>query len=175
MRLEIRQGEIMPQWLNVSFHIFILLVMLGGLIISLVPIVPGVVIIWLAALVYGLVAGFGTLGMWVFAFLTLLAIAGVLVDNVLMGAKAHEAGASWLSMIAALLAGVVGSFVFPPLGGIIAAPLVLYLFEVMRLKESREAWEITKGLLTGWGLSSLARFGIALVMVCGWGIWALWG
>ncbi|MEA2007981.1 MAG: DUF456 domain-containing protein [Chloroflexota bacterium] len=165
----------MPQWLDVSFHVFIFLVMLGGLMISALPIVPGTVVIWLAALVYGLVAGFGTLGAWLFAFLTLLTIASVLVDNVLMGAKAHEAGASWLSMGGALLAGVVGSFIFPPLGGVIAAPLVLYLLEVMRLKESSEAWEITKGLLTGFGLSSLVRFGMALVMVCMWGIWALWG
>jgi len=165
----------MPQWLNVSFHVFILLVMLGGLMISVIPIVPSVLIIWLAALVYGLVAGFGTLGMWMFVLMTALAIAGVLVDNVLMGTKAHEAGANWLSIGGALLAGVVGSFVFPPLGGIIAAPVVLFTIESIRLKESAEAWRITKSLLTGWGLSSLARFGIAFVMVGAWGIWVYLG
>lgn len=165
----------MPQWLITSFNVFIFLVMVSGLLISALPIVPGTVIIWLAALVYGLVAGFGTLGAWLFVFLTLLTIASLLIDNVLMSAKAHQAGASWLSLGGALLAGVVGSFAFPPLGGLIAAPLTLYAFELARLKESQKAWKVTKGLLTGWGLSSLARFGMALVMVITWGIWAYWG
>lgn len=165
----------MPQWLEVSFNVFILLVMLGGLLLSLFPIVPGALIIWLAALVYGLVAGFGTLGAWLFVFLTLLAIAAMLIDNVLMGTKARQAGASWYAIALAVLAGLIGSFVFPPLGGLIAAPIALYLVEFARSKAADQAWEITKGLLTGWGLSALARFGIALVMIMAWGIWAYTG
>ena len=165
----------MPHWLDVSFHVFILLVMLGGLLVSVLPVVPGVVIIWLAALIYGLVAGFGTLGAWLFVFLTLLTIAGTMADNVLMGTKAREAGASWYAIGLALLAGVAGTFLLPPLGGLIAAPVVLYLVEFLRLKDSKETWKIAKGLLTGWGLSSLVRFGIGLVMVGVWGIWAYLG
>ena len=134
----------MPHWLDVSFHVFIFLVMLGGLLISVLPVVPGVVIIWLAALVYGLVAGFGTLGAWLFVFLTLLTIAGTMADNVLMGTKAREAGASWYAIGAALLAGVAGTFLLPPLGGLIAAPVVLYIIEVARLKDSAKTWEIIK-------------------------------
>jgi hypothetical protein len=61
------------------------------------------------------------------------------------------------------------------LGGIIGAPLALFLFEYIRLKDSELAWLITKGLMTGWGLSALARVGIALVMTVVWGIWAYVG
>ncbi len=165
----------MPNWLAVSFNVFILLVMLGGLLLSLMPVVPSVIIIWLAALLYGIVAGFGKLGAWLFAFLTLLTIVSMLVDNVLMGAKAREAGASWQSIVWAILAGLVGSFAFPPLGGLIAAPLALYLVEYMRLKDKSETWKIVKGLLTGVGLSSLARFGIGFVMVILWGVWVYAG
>ena len=45
-----------------------LTVMLAGLLV--LPLLPGLVIIWVAALGYGLVAGFGTLGWIMFAFLT---------------------------------------------------------------------------------------------------------
>jgi hypothetical protein len=164
-----------PHWLNVSLHIFILLVMLAGVLVSFIPMVPGVVIVWLAGLVYGLAAGFGALGWGMFLLLTLLMIAGLLVDNVLMGSKARGAGASWYAIAFALLAGIVGSFLLPPLGGIIGAPLALFLFEYIRLKDSELAWLITKGLMTGWGLSALARVGIALVMTVVWGIWAYVG
>jgi uncharacterized protein YqgC (DUF456 family) len=165
----------MPQWLDISLHVFVFLVMLGGVLVSIIPMVPGVVIVWLAGLLFGIASGFGTLGWAMFALLTLLMIAGTLVDNVLMGAKARGAGASWYAIAFALLAGIVGSFAFPPLGGIIAAPAAVFVFELIRLKDSNQAWIVTKGLMTGWGLSSLARVSIALVMMIVWGIWAYFG
>jgi uncharacterized protein YqgC (DUF456 family) len=99
-------------------------------------------------------------------------IAGTLVDNVLMGGKARQAGASWISIGGALLGGLIGTFVFPPLGGIVAAPTLLFLLEFARIRDSQGAWDITKGLLTGWGLSFVARFLIGLVMII---VWAIWG
>ena len=165
----------MPHWLNISFHIFILLVMLGGVLISLLPIVPGVLIIWLAALIYGLVTGFGTWGLILFILLTLLTVFGMLVDNLLMGAKTRKAGASWYALGFAILAGIAGSFFFPPLGGLIAVPIALYVVELIRLRDFNRAWLIFKAVLASWGLSSLARFGTGLVMVAVWGIWVKWG
>ena len=162
----------MPNWLNLSLNILIYLIMAVGLFGMVVPIYPGVVIIWAAALIHGLATGFLTLEVWVLVVITLLAIVGTLVDNFLMGGKARQAGASWISIGGALLAGVIGTFAFPPLGGLIAAPTLLFLLEFARLRDSAEAWGITKGLLTGWGLSFVARFMIGLVMIL---IWAVWG
>jgi len=107
-----------------------------------------------------------------FALITLLMLIAVGADNVLMGAKAREKGADWGSIIAALAAGVIFTFVFPPIGGIIAAPLVLYLMEYRRLGDSKVATEVVKGLMLGLGLSFLARFGLGLVMIAVWGAWA---
>lgn len=162
----------MPNWLNLSINIFIYLIMGIGLLGMVVPIYPGVVIIWAAVLIHGLVTGFATLEIWVLAVISLLALAGTLVDNFLMGGKARQAGASWISIAGALLAGLIGTFAFPPLGGLIAAPTLLFLLEYARLRDSTEAWGVTKGLLTGWGLSFVARIFIGLVMVV---IWAVWG
>ncbi|HDD54621.1 MAG TPA: DUF456 domain-containing protein [Chloroflexi bacterium] len=162
----------MPNWLNLSLNILIYLIMAVGLLGMIVPIYPGVVIIWAAVLIHGLATGFAVLEIWVLVVITILMIAGTLVDNFLMGGKARQAGASWLSIWGALLAGLVGTFAFPPLGGIVAAPTSLFLLEYARLRNSQEAWAVTKGLLTGWGLSFIARFFIGLVMII---VWAIWG
>src|SRR3990172_7824912 len=98
----------MTGWLEASSIFFTLLVMLVGLFGLVIPIFPGGVVIWLAALLYGLVSGFGTLGGWIFAIITLLMLASAAADNVLMGARAHKEGASWRAIILALLAGLVG-------------------------------------------------------------------
>jgi uncharacterized protein YqgC (DUF456 family) len=162
----------MPNWLNLSLNILVYLIMGVGLFGMIIPIYPGVVIIWAAVLLHGFATGFAVLEIWVLIIITLLMIAGTLVDNLLMGGKARQAGASWLSIAGALVGGLIGTFAFPPLGGIIAAPTLLFLLEYARLRESQKAWDITRGLLTGWGLSFVARFLIGLAMII---IWIIWG
>jgi uncharacterized protein YqgC (DUF456 family) len=67
---------------------------------------------------------------------------------------------------------VVGTFVFPPLGGLIAAPAAVLLLEYARRRDWDRAWQATRGLALGWGLSFLVRFGIGAVMIGAWLIWA---
>jgi len=162
----------LPHWLITTINILTTLIMLFGLFGLIIPIFPGNVVMWVAALIYGLLFGFGRVGGILFAIITLLMLAAVLADNVLMGAKAREKGAAWSSILLALAAGVVGTFVFPPIGGILAAPLVLFLMEFHRLGNSEEATKVVKALLTGWGLAFVVRFGLGIVMIALWGIWA---
>jgi uncharacterized protein YqgC (DUF456 family) len=162
----------MPHWLEVVTHVLITLTMLVGLFGLVIPIFPGNVVMWVAALIYGLVFGFGTKGVIIFILLTILMVIAALADNVLMGAKARDKGASWLSIILALGAGVLFTLIFPPLGGIIAAPLVLFVSEYLRLKDHGKALEVMRALLAGWGWSFVVRFGIGIIMMILWLIWA---
>ncbi len=162
----------MPAWLITTINVLTTLTMLFGLFGMIIPIFPGNVVMWFAALIYGLIFGFGRFGGILFAVITLLMLTAVLADNFLMGAKAREKGAAWVSIILALVAGVVGTFVLPPIGGIIAAPLVLFLMEFQRLGDSAEATKVVKALLLGWGLAFVVRFGLGVVMIALWGIWA---
>jgi uncharacterized protein YqgC (DUF456 family) len=161
----------MPDWLHVSIFVLTQAVILVGLFGLVVPVFPGVVIIWLATLGYGIVKGFSTLGIVMFVIISLLMVGGTLVDNILMGAGARKQGASWLTIIVALVAGVLGTLFFPPLGGIIAAPLAVLTLEYMRSKDINQAWNALKGLAAGWGMSFFARFAIGVVMM---GLWWAW-
>jgi uncharacterized protein YqgC (DUF456 family) len=161
----------MPNWLNISIFGLTQLFMLVGLLGLIVPVFPGIVIIWLAALGYGVITGFSGLGIAIFVVLTILMIAGTTIDNVLMGAGARKGGASWLSIGVALIAGVLGTLLWPPIGGIIAAPLSVLLLEYLRTKDLGKSWLALRGLAAGWGLSFIVRFGIGLVMMALWWLW----
>lgn len=152
-----------------TFALVVMVVSLAGLI---VPIFPGIVVIWVMAILSVVVSG-GSSGWLLLGFLTMLMILGVLADNFLMGAKAREKGASWQGIGLGLLAGLVGTMIFPPVGGIIAAPLVLFWMENRRLQNRAQAVEIVRALMIGWGWAFVVRFGIGIVMVFAWGIWAL--
>ena len=157
-------------------ELLINLIILAGMLVSLcgliVPIFPGLIIIWLLALLYGIVAGFGTLGAVLFVIITALAILGEISDNVLMSRRARQEGARWLSIAIAFIAGIVGSIVFSPLGGIAAALGGLFLAEYIPSKDHRKALAVTKAMAIGWGWSFVVQFGIGLMMIALWAIWA---
>ncbi len=162
----------MPHWLEIIVIILVQLFMLVGLFGMLVPIFPGLVVMWLPALGYGIATRFSsTLGIVLFVIITLLMLFGSLIDNIMMGAGARKGGAAWLTILVALVAGVAGTILFPPIGGIIAAPLAIFLLEWLRLKDAKKAWRAFSGLTVGWGLSFFVRFGIGVVMMLLWWLW----
>src|SRR4030065_1510712 len=85
-----------------------LVFMLVGLVGLIIPVFPGLVVIWLAALVYGLATGFETLGTVLFVLITLLLLVGAVIDNILMAAPARQGRASWGSIILGMGGGAVG-------------------------------------------------------------------
>lgn len=161
-----------PEWIDSIINILVFIFMAAGLFGSLIPFVPGPFIIWLSALGFGVLQGFGTLGWWIFGFMTVLMIVGSLADNVLMGAGAKQGGASWTALGLGLVAGIAGTLLLPPLGGLIAAPLAIYAYEVYRQGSHDDAVRAIGGMFTGWGLAFAARFGIGLVMIVLWLVWA---
>lgn len=164
----------MPEWVSASIFWITLIIMAVGLFGLAVPIFPGITVIWLAALGYGVVTGFNTLGWVLFAVITVLLIVGVTIDNVLMGAKARKEGAAWLSLALGWLAGILGTIFLPPVGGIIAAPLVVLLLEYLRSRDMKKALTTLRGLAIGWGMSFVVRFFIGLVMIGVWLVWTLY-
>ena len=160
----------MPAWLETSITIITGLVMLLGLLGLIVPIFPGLVIIWLAALAFALIkiSAMTTLGWFLFGIITILAVVGSLADNVLMGAKALEYGASKRSIFLTLVIAVGVSLFLSPIGGLISAPFALYFLEKANGRTKEEAMTITKGLMTGWGWAFVVRFGLGIVMIVLW-------
>ena len=163
----------MPFWLSTTIFGITLVIMLVGLFGLIVPIFPGITIIWLAALGYGVATGFTTLGWVLFAVITILFITGAVIDNVLMNAKAHKAGASWSTLFLGVLAGILGTIFFPPFGGLIAAPLVVFLLEYLRQRDYKKALASLRGMAIGWGAAFVVRFLIGAAMIGTWMVWAL--
>jgi len=164
-------GIEMSAGLLLTVQIVVLVVMVLGLLSLFLFVVPGLTIIWLAALVYGLLTGFDLTSGLIFLGITLLMIFGNMVDQLLMGARAKKSGASWTGVVVSTLAALVFSILFPPFGGLVAALVALFIIEALRLKNLRQAGESTKEMAIGCASAIVARFGIGLMMI---GLWALW-
>lgn len=151
----------------------VLFVMIVGVIGLVIPVLPGTVIIWLAALGYGLYFGFGTTGWIIFGILSVIMILSTVMDNLMVGAKTLQGGAALSSVVLGILAGVIFTLIVPPFGGLVAAPLVIFLLEYRRSGSWETALEAVKNLTIGMGLSWVVRLGMGLLMVVLWVIWAL--
>jgi uncharacterized protein YqgC (DUF456 family) len=146
--------------------ILITIMVFGLLSLVFIPILPGLVIIWAAALIFGLIYGFQTTAAVIlFVAITLLMIAGSLVDNILMGASARRTGASWTSVTIALVAGMVGSIFLPLFGGILLSLVALFAIEYIRQRNWRNAFASTKSMALGCGWAVVARFSMGLLMI----------
>jgi uncharacterized protein len=149
----------------------VMAVMVAGLFSLVIPVIPGLFIIWVSSLVYGIVTGIEGVEWVLFGFITLFWAAGSLADNVLMGAKALKTGASWWTLGVATVAGIAGSLLVPPIGGLIAALVAAFLFEFWRHRDTDKALEMTRQMVIGCGWAFFIRFGIGLLMI---GLWILW-
>jgi uncharacterized protein YqgC (DUF456 family) len=156
---------------QVARGITIVMMAVGLLVI---PILPGLVIIWAAVLGYGIAAGFGILGWIMFGLITVLMISGSVLDNVLMGAQAHKGGSPWWVVLIALVSAILGNFIIPIpiIGGILTTLLVLFLIEWLRLKDPKKALTSMRGMLVGCSWAVVFRVIIGLVMIGLWLIWA---
>ena len=163
-------------FLQVVLETLTLFALIVGLLGLIVPVFPGLVIMWLGTLVYAILQNSaGNMNAWkwvIFGIITLLMISGSIVDNLIIAYKMRDKYVPWSSILAAFAAGIVASLFFTPLIGLVAAPVGLYLAESRRLKDQTAAVESTKAYMIGWGWAFGVRFLIGLVMIGFWMLWA---
>ena len=163
-------------FLQVVVEIFTLLALIIGLLGLIVPVFPGLVIMWLGTLLYALIQNArGNMTGWdwlVFGLLTVLMIIGSIVDNLIIAYKMRDKYVPWSSILFAFAAGIIASIFFTPLIGLVAAPVGLFLAESRRLKNNEAAVASTKAYMIGWGWAFGVRFLIGLAMIGFWMLWA---
>jgi uncharacterized protein len=170
----------MPTWLQLALQVALetltLFVLLVGLLGLIVPVFPGLTIMWLGTLVYALIrnaAGKMTGWDWfLFALITLLMIAGNIADNLIIARKMRDKYIPWSSILFAFTASIIASIFFTPLIGLVAAPVGLFLAESRRLKDRDAAIDSTRTYMIGWGWAFGVRFLIGLMMIGFWMLWA---
>ena len=150
-------------------------VMLLGLAGVVLPALPGLTLIWLAALGYGLLAGWGASGPWLFGLITLLGLAGLGSELWVTSAGARVAGASGWSVLAGIVLGLIGLLFFSPIGAVIGLTLGILGGEYLRLKDWRKALSAAGGTLAGCGVSYGVKLLLGMVMIGAWVAWVLIG
>jgi uncharacterized protein YqgC (DUF456 family) len=142
-----------------------LVIMFIGLIGTVVPVIPGTVLIFVAALGYALVEGFQSVGWPTLVILGLLMLVATTADIWVSSVGAKMGGASGWSVLIGLLGGLGGLVLFNLAGAIIGAISGVMLTEIVRLGNLKQALKAGAGWAVGWVLSTMVQLGIGLTMV----------
>ncbi|WOO41814.1 DUF456 domain-containing protein [Rubellicoccus peritrichatus] len=154
-------------WAMIVASIFII----TGVVGTLLPIIPGVVIVWFGILIYKLWDPAGI--SWTLVFVCGgLAILAQILDFVCSYYGARRFGATWRGGVGALLGAIFGPFllgpVITPIGGLIVGPIAgAVVGELSAGRTAKESGKAGVGTVVGGIVSALLKMVIAVFMA-GW-------
>lgn len=139
--------------------------MVLGIIGTIFPVIPGLILVWLSLLAYVAVAGFQAVGVPAFILLTLLAIVGVTGDLwlPLLGAKVtgtSNAGIWW-----GILGSLIGFISLNLVGAIIGYIAGTLIGEYRQQGNWQAAIKATVSGLASIGISKLIQLGASLIIL----------
>ena len=141
-----------------------LLLMLGGLVGSIMPGLPGTPVVLLAAVMHRLYFGPASANNLVLVVLAGLTAVSVLLDYLATVLGAKKLGATWRGAVGAVLGGLIGLFFSLP--GMILGPFLgATLFEMLGDKKFREALKAGAGAVVGLLLGVIGKFAICVIMI----------
>jgi len=147
-------------------EVLVALAILVGLVGVIVPILPGLVLVLAAILVWAISEGAAT-GWTVFAVAALLIVAGSVVKYAVPNRRLKTTGIPSSTTWFGVAVGVVGFFVIPVIGLFIGFVLGVYLAEYRRVGGAA-AWPSTKEALRAVGVSILIDLAAGVLAALVW-------
>ncbi len=136
-----------------------------GIFGTIIPFVPGLVLSWLAVLMWTIFADGGPIKWLFFGVVTFLAILGTVLKYLLPGRNMKRDGVSTGTLLAGALLGIIGFFVIPIIGLFLGFVLGVFLAEMLRLRNAREAWPATWKAVKAVGLSMIVEIFAGLLIL----------
>jgi len=139
--------------------------MLPGAAGVLLPMIPGIPLMFVVAVVFGFVNRWEHLHPWELAVLFAIVLLSALVDYLAGMLGARYGGAGRRATMWGLVGLVVGLLVFPPFGGIIGLFVGVLVAELARGRSQFHALRAAAGSLLGSIAGILGNFFLALVFL----------
>ncbi len=148
------------------------LVLVGAAVVAglagvVVPVLPGLLLVWVATGIWAVVEG-GTVGFVFLAASTAVVVASQLVKYLVPGRQLRRAGVPTRTLVIGGAVGVVGFFVLPLVGLPLGFVAGVYLAERVRLGQHATARAATVQAIKAVGASILVELAAGLLVGAGW-------
>jgi len=140
------------------------LALLPGLIGVVIPVLPGIPVMFLVTLLFVAIDGLDRLTGANLAILLMLAVGSLVIDYTAGVLGAKYSGASSRAVGFGILGMIVGTFLLPPFGGLIGLFLAVLAVE-LKTGSYRKAIKAASGSLAGTVLGILANLVIGITFI----------
>ncbi|MDI3241944.1 DUF456 domain-containing protein [Arthrobacter sp. AL08] len=146
---------------------------LVGVAGTVIPVLPGSILIGLSLLAWAIWGGAGTTGWVVFGIGLVFVLSGMAASAVLTGRKLKEHSIPGRSVVAGLVLGVAGMLIIPVVGLFVGFAAGLLLSELHRTRVFGTALASSWAALKATGLGMIVEFGLACLAASTWliGLW----
>lgn len=142
-------------------------VMAVGLVGVVIPVIPGLLLVAAAALVWAILADGA--GPWiVFGVMVAVLVLGSVAKYVLPSRTLRQAGAPASTLVLGAVGGIVGFFVIPVIGLLVGAVGGIYIAELRRQPDARAAGRSTVATLKAIGIGLLIELLAGVLAVAIW-------
>lgn len=140
---------------------------------TIIPVLPGSILVAASLLAWALWGGAGATGWMVFGIGLILLVAGMASSAILTGRKLKQHGIPNRSVLVGIALAVVGMFAIPVVGLFVGFAVGLLLSELLRTRAFRTAVTSSLAALKATGMGILAEFGLACLAASTWaiGVW----
>jgi len=142
-----------------------LIIFLLGIAGTVLPVMPGPILIWLGMLVYGLLTGFESLSLSFYIWQGLAALLVMAVDYFATAVGTKKFGGSRIAMWGAVIGLFVGVIILGPLGLVFGPFLGALVGEMLRGLPPERAIRSSIGALVGLLGGLFVKLGIEAVMI----------
>jgi uncharacterized protein len=154
---------------TISFALAVLFILIG-LVGVILPILPGMLLIWLTVFFFYIAEralGFAAIDPISFGAITAIALVAGTSELWLPLLGARRSGSSRRAMVAGMIGALIGTFALPiPLVGTIAGYAAgVLLGEYQKHGEWERALRASAGGLAGWGVATLLQLGSGLLIL----------
>jgi uncharacterized protein len=144
------------------------LVMLVGLFGVVIPVVPGLLVVWLTSVGTTLWMGTDASGWVVAGLLTVLFAAGTAASIWLPTRQGRRGGAPRSALLSAVVGAVVGFFLLPVVGLLVGGALGFTVAEFRRYGEWRPAFRSLAKVVGAYGVGVLIELVVGVLMIGTW-------
>lgn len=148
------------------------LVMAVGLVGVIFPVLPGLLLVAAAGLVWAIMSE-GVAPWVVFGVMMAALVAGTVAKFVLPGRTLKQAGAPTSTMLLGAVGAVAGFFLIPVVGLLVGAIAGVYLGELRRLADRGAAWRSTVVTAKAVGVGILIELAAGMFAVMVWLVGAI--
>ncbi len=153
--------------------ILVILLFIIGMLGTIYPVLPGVLAIYGAFFVYGLMVGFEEFGIWFWSIQTLILLILIIADYAVGAVSVKKVGGSRASVIGMTIGLLIGPFVIPAAGLILGPFLGAVLGELTQNQSLNHALKVGLGSLIGLFASVVMKIVLQLIMILIFFIWII--